>query len=635
MRKIALTLVALTQVALILIHTHADKKRPLHTTLFSSERVLSDDFSPKDIAQRFSGNEQILYTLGIDRKVCVFDSQYRPLLAIHTRMESPDSISVDSVGKIYVGDSNANQIRVFSSKGDVIRTIPALHPLTIAVLSNGNLVVGSGFNGSLLQMYDSVGNELRRFGQIKRFVANSVFENNFLNRGKVLVDSSDTIYYVYRYAPIPTVQRFSTKGKLLSEFAVEGAAVDLQLELAQNFLKGRNERIGGIGTINSAAIDPVTNDIWVCMNGSSESGVAYRYTSEGTKVQEYRFIVSTGSASSKVITAPYHIVARTPSVCIFTSSGAFSFDLNGGRTSAEFQPLDAACGAGVEFSGCKTTCGTETTSDDQDCKAALLETVNLNNHHIVEAHCNVDSTSCSASIKLCRESNGVISDHSISLSCSSGGGGGFAACEPCLGNGDCQQCDPYGYCDGTSSFCYSYSPILVDINGDGYQMTDAAGGVAFDLNGNGHRESLSWTAAGSDDSWLALDRNGNGIIDNGTELFGNFTPQPPAQQPNGFLALAEYDKPGNGGNGDGVIDHSDAVFSSLRLWQDVNHDGISQPGEMHLLPRLGVSAISLDYGESRRVDQYGNRFRYRAKVFDSTGAHVGRWAWDVFLVPQR
>ncbi len=177
-------------------------------------------------------------------------------------------------------------------------------------------------------------------------------------------------------------------------------------------------------------------------------------------------------------------------------------------------------------------------------------------------------------------------------------------------------------------------PLILDITGDGFRLTDTINGVVFDIRADGRPLRIPWTA-GATNAFLVLDRNGNGVIDNGSELFGNVTPQPhTALRPNGFLAVAEYDKSMAGGNGDGVIDENDVIFPYLRLWIDDNHDGISQPSELHTLPELGVYSISLNYSLSKRTDEFGNVFRYRAKANqDRHGeSDVGKKIYDVFFV---
>lgn len=193
----------------------------------------------------------------------------------------------------------------------------------------------------------------------------------------------------------------------------------------------------------------------------------------------------------------------------------------------------------------------------------------------------------------------------------------------------CGGTTPTGFQTNTDPNADCFSPILIDGSGDGYALTSAENGVSFDLSHDGVPEHTAWTAAGSDDAFLALDRNGNGVIDDGAELFGNFTAQPASDHPNGFLALAQLDLPANGGNGDGIVDARDAQFASLVLWRDANHDGRSTPDELQSLDAAGITALHIDYRISNRADDYGNAFQYRARIDRADGST--RWAWDVFF----
>jgi hypothetical protein len=181
--------------------------------------------------------------------------------------------------------------------------------------------------------------------------------------------------------------------------------------------------------------------------------------------------------------------------------------------------------------------------------------------------------------------------------------------------------------------CCCTTPIVLDLAGDGIELTSWQEGVEFALNPARGKEWRAWTERGSDDAWLGLPHVRPGVVTDGLELLGDVTPQPkpaPGQARNGFAALAQHDD-----DGDGLIDARDKVFAALRLWQDRNHDGVSTLDEMSDLKSHGITGLSVVYEEPRQPDAHGNLFRFAADVLTEPGSTVSSTAWDVSLTSPR
>lgn len=176
------------------------------------------------------------------------------------------------------------------------------------------------------------------------------------------------------------------------------------------------------------------------------------------------------------------------------------------------------------------------------------------------------------------------------------------------------------------------SPILINLEGGGFFLTGLDDPVAFDIDIDGYAETMGWSTANGDEAFLVLDRNGNGTIDDGGELFGNYTDQPESTTPNGFAALAVFDDVVAGGNADGRISARDEVFFWLQLWHDRNHDGYSDPTELSPLSESDVLAISLSPFISERQDEHGNELRYISYVRFQDPPRRRPAAIDVFFV---
>ena len=142
--------------------------------------------------------------------------------------------------------------------------------------------------------------------------------------------------------------------------------------------------------------------------------------------------------------------------------------------------------------------------------------------------------------------------------------------------------------------------LALDLDGDGIETRGADGRVVFDHNNDGVKTGTGWLRP--DDGWLVLDRNSNGTIDNGGELFGVDTVKADgAKATDGFDALSDLDS-----NDDGVFDAKDTRFADVRVWRDLNQDGISQSNELSTLAANNILSINLNKTRARTDLGNGN-----------------------------
>jgi hypothetical protein len=203
----------------------------------------------------------------------------------------------------------------------------------------------------------------------------------------------------------------------------------------------------------------------------------------------------------------------------------------------------------------------------------------------------------------------------------------LAICQSLCGWGrdpnDCEQ-TPWGY---DCPPC----PVAIDLQGNGLKLSGPSPPVYFDLDGDGTLDHTSWTRMQTKDGFLVFDRNQNGIIDDGRELFGTATPPMLSTLPvrHGYEALEELDLAPLGGNGDGLLDARDRMFTYLQLWLDANRDGVTQPGELKSLDELGVVGIGLSYYRDDEDDQWGNSLRWWSPVYMKDGSST--MSVDIFF----
>jgi hypothetical protein len=466
------------------------KKEPSTLLLESSEAFFKDVLA---MAINTYKSQERYYVFHYNSLI-IYDEERHVLSTVVTGGNFyPADPAADSAGNIYLINSATDEIAFLSPDGQWRGSFRAQErPYSLGALSNGNVVIASPNDRKLLHIYDTSGHKLRSFGDIKLFDAANDAQNLFLNRGKVVIDSADNIYFVFKYAPAPTAMKFSKKGKLTSEFAIEGDAINIQSELAQKYLSSKpSNEVGSIVITNSAKVDPSTGHLWVCMNGSSRSGVVYEYSTKGKKLREYSFLLTLPSIRPTALTYVTDILVKGASIYILVDNGVYFVSSNKVLAPGDFVFPQAVCPTLQSWPGCAVNCQEGSCPTTRDCKAALQGAVG-ESPYVTGSTCQSlgagqgtpakPNGGCIATVTTCNINTGVQTTTTANLDCNAvkykcsgagcvtacdgsfttsncnnsctvggGGGGGGVQCIPCLDGGT----DPIT--------CECITPILSEV----------------------------------------------------------------------------------------------------------------------------------------------------------------------------
>lgn len=351
---------ALTLAAFVpaVIHQVAAKKPnrpaaqgPAPYVLYAANPDASDAFAASTIAASPSPGDKRVYALRRDTKwIKLLAGHGKPGREMPSFLSDPRRLAVGAQGRVFV--LGGAELKILNAEGALTGKfeVPAA-ATSVAGLSDGSVAVAAVDAGALLTVFDPSGKSLRRLGELKRLDASDPRQNDFLNAGLTAAGTAGELYHVTTFSPTPTVQKFSREGKRLLEFPIRGAAVDLQLRRANEFLAERKAgTVGGYFVLRAAAVDPATGHLWVGLNGGSdgnavspESGVLYEFSPGGEKLAEYALVLRSASGTESVVTDVQDIVVNSRHIHVLTSEGqVYQFDAARRNAARERKPTTAS-----------------------------------------------------------------------------------------------------------------------------------------------------------------------------------------------------------------------------------------------------------------------------------------------------